>query len=184
LISLSDSGDELVDKPEGQENLHQHETGMEVPRKVEGDVMILDMAMRKEEYSIRLYKALFDFVEREDAKAILKHLIEEETDHYRLLNEVMSTGRYEKIGMPSDEKSLELTDYLIKEEIRKSSGPKEVIKLAIRREEESEEFYLSRIHYIQDEKLKELYESLAKEEGNHRQKLLNDYDNLVIMKIT
>jgi len=173
-----------MDKPEEYEDLNQAGEKTRIPQNVSGDTVILDMAMRKEAYAIRFYQALFDFVERGDSRKLLKHLIEAENNHYHLLKEVMLSGQYEKIGGYMEESSLEITDYLIKEEIRKSSGPKDVVKLAIRREEEAEEFYLSRMQYIQDDKLKDLYQRLAKEEGNHRQTLLSGYDNLVLMNIT
>ncbi|PIX86724.1 MAG: hypothetical protein COZ32_01845 [Nitrospirae bacterium CG_4_10_14_3_um_filter_53_41] len=137
--------------------------------------------MKKEDYSIRLYQAMAGFVEREDSKSILTHLIQEETSHFNLLREALMTGKYEKIGAPSDEKSLEMTDYLIKEELKRFSKPEDIVKLAIRREEEAEEFYLSRVHLVQDMKLKSLYQRLAQEETNHRQKLLKGYDDLMVM---
>ena len=164
-----------------KENTRQRGAISETSFKTAGDAVILDMAMKKEDYSIRLYKVIFSFMEREDSKSILKNLIEEETGHYNLLREAMITGKYEKIGAPSDEKSLEMSDYLIKEELKKFSKPEEIVKLAIRREEEAEEFYLSRFHLVQDTKLKSLYQRLAQEETNHRQKLLKGYDDLMVM---
>ncbi|MEK6777686.1 MAG: ferritin family protein [bacterium] len=164
-----------------KENARQRGSISETFFKTAGDAVILSMALKKEEYSINLYKAMFSFVEREDSKSILKNLIEEETEHFNLLREALVMGRYDKIGIPSEEKSLEMPDYLIKEELKKFSKPEEIVKLAIRREEEAEEFYLSRIHFIENTTLKNLYQRLAQEETNHRQKLLKGYDDLMFM---
>jgi len=164
-----------------KENAWPRDAISETYLKTAGDAVILNMAMKKEDYSIRLYQAMAGFVEREDSKSILTHLIQEETSHFNLLREALMTGKYEKIGAPSDEKSLEMTDYLIKEELKRFSKPEDIVKLAIRREEEAEEFYLSRVHLVQDMKLKSLYQRLAQEETNHRQKLLRGYDDLMVM---
>ncbi len=147
------------------------------------DTVILDMALKKEDHAIRFYTALLDYVEQEDSKKLLKQLIEEEKGHFKLLSQVLVTGNYAKVGAPSGHESLEMTDHLVREEIHRTSSPQEIVKLAIRKEEAAEEFYLSRIHFIQDERLKELYRRLAEEEANHRRKLLNGYDDLIIMNI-
>jgi rubrerythrin len=171
---------EYSEYEKGQQKPERRQKG---PDNISRDWVSLDMAMRKENYSVQLYKALYDFVEREDARELLRRLIEEEKVHFNLLREVMLTGDYAKLGVPSEVKSLEMTDYLIKEEIRRSSKPEEIVKLAIRREEESEEFYLSRVNLIQDNNLKNLYQRFAQEEANHRKKLLRSYDDLIIMNI-
>jgi rubrerythrin len=152
--------------------------------KVASDDVALDMALKRENFSIKFYEALLALVEKESAKALLHHLIEEEKRHFSLLSDALVRGGYEKIGVPKGRESLEMTDYLIRKEIKSSSGPEELMRLAIRREEAAEEFYLSRINYIQDKKLKDLYQRLADEEGNHRKTLLSGYDDLMIMDIT
>ncbi len=63
--------------------------------KISQDWVSLDMAMRKEDYSVQLYKALYDFVEREESRELLRRLIEEEKGHFNLLREVMLTGNSE-----------------------------------------------------------------------------------------
>ncbi len=145
------------------------------------DTVILDMALKKENHAITFYTALLDYVEQEGSKKLLNQLIEEETRHFKLLSEVLVTGHYEKLGAPSEHESLEMTDHLVQEEIHRASSPQEIIKLAIRKEEAAEEFYLSRIQFIDDARLKELYRRLAEEESNHRKKLLHGYDDLIIM---
>ncbi len=147
------------------------------------DTVILDMALKKENHAIRFYSALVDYVEREDSRRLLNQLIEEEKGHFKLLSEILVTGNYEKIGAPTEQESLEMTDHLVREEIDRAASPREIVKLAIRKEEASEEFYLSRLHFIQDARLRELYGRLAEEEANHRKKLLKGYDDLIIMNI-
>ncbi|MDX1764218.1 MAG: ferritin family protein [bacterium] len=149
------------------------------PKAVSDDV-ILDMALKKEDYSVRFYQAVMELVEDGEAKRILSHLIEEERRHFRLLSDALIHGGYDKIGVPVERNSLEMTDYLIKKEIENTSGPADIMRLAIRREEAAEEFYLSRINYIKDKKLKDLYSRLAAEEGGHRKTLLSGYDDLMI----
>jgi rubrerythrin len=145
------------------------------------DTVILDMALKKEDHSIRFYTALLEYVEQQDSQKLLSQLIEEEKRHFKVLSEVLVTGNYENLGAPTEHDSLEMTDHLVSEEIDRASSPQEIVKLAIRKEEASEEFYLSRIHFIQDAQLKELYRRLAEEEANHRKRLLNGYDDLIIM---
>lgn len=152
--------------------------------KAASDDVILDMALKKEDYSVRFYDALREVVEDPEAKRLLSHLMDEERRHFRLLSDTLVHGGYEKIGVPVDRKSLEMTDYLIRKEIQSTSGPADIMRLAIRREEAAEEFYLSRINYIQDKKLKDLYRRLAAEEGGHRKKLLSGYDDLMITDVT
>jgi rubrerythrin len=170
-----------MSQTEGQEGMEKADAANKPSPELSREAVILDLAMKKEEYSVRLYKALFEFVEREDSRKLLKHLIEEESEHYKLLRAAMITGSYDKLGVPFEGESLEMTDYLIKKELRKSSKPEDIVKFAIRREEESEEFYLSRLYFVEDEDLKTLYQRLAREEGNHRKKLMGGYDDLVIM---
>lgn len=161
------------------EDLHARGT----PNRVSGDAVILEMAMRKEDYSVKLYQALFEFVHRDDSKTLLKHLIADERKHFSLLREAMVTGNYDKVGVPLEAESLEMTDYLLKEDLRRSATPQEIVKMAIRREEESEEFYLSRVPLVQAGNLRDLYQRLAREETNHREKLLKGYDDLILMRL-
>jgi len=143
-------------------------------------VVVLEQAVRKEEYSIRLYGALRDFVTRDSAKALLTELIAEERGHLRLVREALLLGRIRKIGTVEAPPALEMPDYLVREEIRSSAGPAALIRLAIRREEEAEEFYLGRAGLLRNHGLAELYLRLAREEAAHRSRLLAGYDDLVI----
>lgn len=149
-----------------------------------GDILILEIALRKEQYSIQMYKAMRDFVQREDSKKLLDYLILDEEHHYQILNKARLTRDYRGIGGPVVERSLEIPDYIVKQDIRSNSGPEEIVKMAIRREDEAEEFYLGRIGFISNSELKALYRRLAEEEAAHRQKLLAMYDDLIIMNLS
>lgn len=146
------------------------------------DAVILKMAMRKEEFSILFYEVLFKIVERADTKALLRDLIKEEKGHFKMLREAMLTGNRKKIGIPLEPESLEMTDYLVSEDIDHESKPIDIVRLAIRREEDAEEFYLGRIGALQDKDLKKLYQRLAQEEINHKKKWMKIYDDLSQMK--
>ncbi len=145
------------------------------------DAQILEMAMRKEKVAADFYGTLAKIVEREDSRRLLTHLKEEEERHYGLLRNAMMSGDNSAVGSGTETAHMGLADFQEEKEIDPQSSPADILKLAIRREEEAEEFYLGRAHTLQDHDLAQLYHKLALEEKNHRAKLMHIYEEQLNM---
>lgn len=138
---------------------------------------ILKRAAAKEQESFEFYKGALELVKDAGAIQLIDELAKEELAH---------KGRLEKFK-PSDLKDYEMkkirdlriSDFLVEEELTDKSGFQAVLIKAMKKEQSAYEFFTRMIGAIDDEDVKKLFEVLANEELEHKNRLETYYDDVV-----
>lgn len=112
------------------------------------------------------------------ARALMKELAAEEAEHYRRLDEFQTRG--ELRSRPEKVKDLMDSEYLTGGETLMGAGLQDTLIFAIKREQESVEFYTRMTAVMVTGEGKALCQRLAEQELNHKVKLELLYENLFL----
>lgn len=140
---------------------------------------VLEYAIDREIQANRFYLALAERVDNPEHRQVFEELAKEELEHKAKLElEVMKLGKTTKIKEPTgtsetaysipDDESLADMDY------------KEMLMMAIEKEEASFRTYVNLIPRVYDAEAREILLSLAQEEVRHKLRFQSEYD--MIMK--
>ncbi len=139
---------------------------------------LLDTAIYKEVASQAFYLAGQSKTEDPGAKALMKELAEEELRHSQLLKNIKEKG-LDKGGWHRDKvPNLMISEYLTGGETLEGVGLQDTIIFAMKREQQSVEFYSKMMSAIKDKAAKRLCERLVHEELRHKLRLEILYDDL------
>jgi rubrerythrin len=139
---------------------------------------LLEAAMYKEIASEAFYTAGQNNTNDPGAKALMKELAEEELRHLQIMKN-LKEGDWDK-GHWHQEKipNLMISEYLTGVFKVEGAGLQETLVFAMKREQESVEFYSRMMGALRSEDAKRLCERLVHEELKHKQKLELLYDDL------
>ena len=141
-------------------------------------VEILEFAIAKEMEAYHFYMALAGRVDDHKITRVLEEMAEEELEHKRKLElEIMKLGRAvsteNKKGRPSD-------DYiLVDKSVVLDMDYKDVLLLAMEKEDAAFRIYVNLVGTIADEQSQEVLLSLAQEEVGHKLRFQAEYDALL-----
>ncbi|MDP2931810.1 MAG: ferritin family protein [Chloroflexota bacterium] len=139
---------------------------------------LLDMAVYKEIASQALYIAAQDKTQDPAARALMKELAEEELKHSRLAGALKERGLAKRDWHPKPVPNLKISEYLTGPDTLTGAGLQETLIFAMKREQESVEFYSQMMSVMRGEDAKHLCERLVHEELKHKLKLELFYDSL------
>ena len=138
---------------------------------------LLDTAMYKEIASQAFYIAGQRKTQDQGAKALMKELAEEELKHSQFLKDIKEK-RLDKSSWRRDEvPNLRISEYLTGGETLEGAGLQDTLIFAMKREQQSIEFYLRLMSIMRDEVAKRMCERLVHEELRHKLRLEIFYDN-------
>lgn len=139
---------------------------------------LLDTALYKEIASQALYTAAQGQTRDAAARALLRGLAEEELKHSQWLKVLkekgMGTGGWHQEKVPD----LKISEYLTAPDTIEGAGLQETLVFAMKREQQSIEFYSKMMGIMRGEAAKSLCERLVQEELKHKLKLEIFYDDL------
>lgn len=146
--------------------------------KVHSDAEILEFAVSKEVEAYHFYLALARRVDSQKMREVFGNLADEELEHKeRLELEIMKSGRTvtteQKPPRPD-------SDYILSD----SESPldmdyKDMLLLAMEKEEAAFRTYVNLVANAHDEESQELLLALAEEEIKHKLRFENEYDELL-----
>ncbi len=141
---------------------------------------ILELAIKREVASSKLYQRLKGSIQDSAARVMLEELSSEEVRHQRLLEGALESGSFERIGEGDVVQTLDLERLFVSEDPGEDATPQEVMLFAIKREEEAVKFYTTFKKRFEGSKQEGLFERLVNEERKHKAKLEEEYDRIVL----
>lgn len=139
---------------------------------------LLDTAMYKEIASQAQYIAGQTRTQDPGARALMKELADEELRHSELLKNVKEKGIPDGGWRRKKVPDLMLSEYLAGPDTLEGAGLEDTLAFAIKREQQSIEFYSGMMGALTSRPAKRLCERLAREELKHKLKLEMLYDDL------
>jgi len=138
---------------------------------------LLDTAIYKEIASQAFYIAGQSRTEDPGAQVLMKELAEEELKHSRLLKNIKEKGLYQSSRLRGEVPNLRISDYLTGGETLGGAGLQDTLVFAIKREQQSIEFYSKLMSVMRDKTAKNLCERLVRNELRHKLRLETFYDD-------
>jgi len=134
----------------------------------------IEFAIWKERQAARLFKMLASRMTNPELAALLDELAEEEFVHKEKLElEIIKTGRTVSTDPGSDDAELLGTNVA-----QISMDVKDILNLAIEKEDASFRLYISLLEQVQDEDSKEVLLALAQEEVRHKIRFETELEKL------
>ncbi len=134
---------------------------------------ILDFAIGREIEAIELYTDLLRKVEKPEMRSAIKDFIKEEQEH----KEKLETEKAEGLVLKDEEVgNLGIAEYVEGGEPRPDMSYKDLLILAMKKEDTSVKLYTDLAKMVQDEELKDTFLLLAQEEAEHKLRFELEYD--------
>jgi rubrerythrin len=140
---------------------------------------ILDTAIYKEIAANAFYVAGQNKTDDPGAKVLMKELAEEELKHAQWLKDFREKGREKQDWHPEKVPNLKISEYLTGGDTLEGAGLQDTLIFAIKREQQSIEFYSKMMSVMRDEAAKRLCQRLVNEELKHKLRLEIFYDDQV-----
>jgi rubrerythrin len=138
---------------------------------------LLDTAIYKEIASQAFYIAGQSKTQDPGARALMKELAQEESRHAEWLKDLKEKG-VEKLNWRQERvQNLMISEYLTSSETLEGAGLQDTLTFAMKREQQSIEFYSKLMSVMRDEAAKRLCERLVHDELKHKLRLEMFYDD-------
>jgi rubrerythrin len=140
---------------------------------------LLDTAIYKEIASQAFYIAGQDKTNDPGARALMKELAQEELRHAQWLEALKEKGLGDEGWHREKVANLLISEYLTDGDSLEGDGVQNTLLFAMKREQQSIEFYSGVMGAMRDETAKHLCERLVREELKHKLKLEILYDDML-----
>ena len=142
----------------------------------------LKLALNIEEESIRLYTSAQGKVLNSSSVEFLKHLAKEEEKHK---NKILEAMRYlekvEEIGhFETKIQDLKIVDYLEDVSLSPEADYQQILIYAGKREKATHDFYIELARKYKGKQIGKMFAKLAQEELNHKYRLEQEYDDVIL----
>jgi len=138
---------------------------------------ILDFAITKEKEAANFYEDIAQKAPFSGVREMLAEFAEEERKHEAMLKGILSDRekllKYRIEGIPD----LKRSDYILEKEYESSMAYPEILRLAMKREDNSVKFYTELIRISPKEEMTNILKLLSQEEAKHKLKLETLYDD-------
>jgi len=139
---------------------------------------VLDSAIYKEIASQAVYEAAQQKTDDPGARELLKELARQEVKHAEKLKNLKQKGLAKQLWHQEKITDLKISDYLTGGETLEGAGLQDTLIFAMKREDESVDFYRKMMGMMREEEAKQLCAGLANEELEHKMRLEILYDQL------
>ena len=147
-------------------------------RKIETAEDILDFAIAREEDANRFYLALAERVENPEMRKVFEELADEELEHKAILElEFLKKGK--TLFLKDRQADFNISDYVINDEATLDITYKDMLSLAIEKEEASFRTYINLLAYVDNQESREVLLALAEEEVRHKIRFEIEYNNFL-----
>ncbi len=140
---------------------------------------LLDTAIYKEVASEALYQALTGRTDDPGASRLMQELAESEARHKRWLTDLKDRG-YAEDWHKDRVQDLKISDYLVGPDTIEGAGLQDTLIFAMKREQQSVEFYSRLTAAVRTTAAKRLCQRLVGEEVRHKIRLEILYDTLFL----
>lgn len=138
---------------------------------------LLDTAIYKEIASQAFYIAGQSKTQDPGARALMKELAQEESRHAEWLKDLKEKG-VERLNWRQERvQNLMISEYVTSSETLEGAGLQDTLTFAMKREQQSIEFYSKLMSVMRDEAAKRLCERLVHDELKHKLRLEMFYDD-------
>ena len=146
-------------------------------RKIETAEDILDFAIAREEDANQFYLALAERVETPEMRRVFEELADEELEHKATLElEFLKKGK--TLFLKDRQVDFNISDYIINDEATLDITYKDMLSLAIEKEEAAFRTYINLLAYVDNQESREVLLALAEEEVRHKIRFEIEYNNL------
>jgi rubrerythrin len=141
---------------------------------------LVSLAIQREEEAYDFYMKAAEDSEMKASAKLLKDLAGQEVIHKQKLEEALKGGVCDTFTCSSVEEveKLDLDRYLVDIPLLPSSGPQDVLIVAIKKESAANSFYKALSELTGNASHRSVFETLAKEEDVHKTRLQNMYDDI------
>ena len=140
---------------------------------------LISLAIQREEEAYAFYTEMAEIAELKSSAKLLEELAAQEALHKKKLEEGLGEGVCDTFTCSQEEmEDMGLSDYLLEVPIDPSSGPQDVLIVAMKREENSRDFYNVLSELTSSTNHRTVFEALAKEEQKHKDRLEDLYDKI------
>lgn len=139
---------------------------------------LISLAIEKEEEAYAFYTEAAEEASLKSSAKLLKELADQELGHKEKLQDAMEEGVCESFTCSSVEevKDEGLSEYLVDIPLKASSSPQDILVVAIKREKGAHDFYQRLSELTGNQHHRVVFETLAKEEKKHKERLEHMYD--------
>jgi len=141
-------------------------------------IEVLDSAIYKEIASQAVYEAAQKKTDDPGARELMKELARQEVKHAKKLKQLKDKGLENKRWHQEKIADLKISSYLTGGETLEGAGLQDTLIFAMKREDESVDFYRKMMGMMRAEEAKQLCIGLANEELRHKMRLEILYDRL------
>ncbi|MHC4114641.1 MAG: ferritin family protein [Planctomycetota bacterium] len=147
-------------------------------KEIETYYELLEFAISREVQANRFYLTLAELVENPQIRKTLEDLAQEELEHKALLEiEVMKRGR--TVDTEQKAADFHVPDDNVDPDLMLDMEYKEMLQLAIAKEDVSFRLYIDLVALAKEQESKEVLYALAEEEAKHKLRFKTEYDNLL-----
>lgn len=138
---------------------------------------ILEFAINREKEAVEFYSSLSKEAVRPALKDVFEKFSEEEKKHVTLISDI--AGNKEKIDSYEFKKitDLKISDYMVETEYETGMPLPEILKIAMKKEENSVKLYRDLGNQTDNEEAKKLFKLLVQEEQKHKLALETMFDD-------
>tara|TARA_B100000959_G_C14714690_1_gene514355 strand:- start:26 stop:484 length:459 start_codon:yes stop_codon:yes gene_type:complete len=140
---------------------------------------IMDMAIQFETDASEFYATAADIAKDAAAKTMLKEFAAIELKHKQKLESFDLSDVAHEHHIVAKTHDLHVSDYLVDKEITPDSTSQDIMVHAMKREQKAYEFYARMLKSVTSEEVRNLFEELAEEELEHKEKIEVEYDDIV-----
>jgi len=139
----------------------------------------VQFALEKEKEAVEFYKRCSELTTRSGMQNAFLEMAEEEQKHVRML-ENFKPEHVEKVKL-KEIADLKISDYLVDMEFDPGMSYKDLLILAMKREEKAHALYTGLAQEGGDPAVVKLFQILAQEEQKHKLRLEKEYDEIALM---
>ncbi len=140
---------------------------------------IIQFALDKEKKAVDFYNQCSQLAKRSGMKKAFLEMADEEKKHIRML-EHFQLDRVEKVKLQKVP-NLKIVDYLVDSAFSPNMSYRDLLILAMKREEKSVALYTVLAEKGEDPSIQKLFKILAQEELKHKNRLEREYDDAILM---
>ncbi len=139
---------------------------------------ILNFAIAQEQEAVDFYTNLAEKSTSQDMKSVFLQFAKEEIGHKARLTRIRDEQIFDwKDSAVAD---LKIADYMLDVEEKENMDYQDALVLAMKKEKNAYDLYISLSDRAPNEDLKRIFLSLAKEESKHKLRFEREYDDFVL----
>ncbi len=139
---------------------------------------ILDFAISSEQEAVEFYSSLASNAKNNEMKVVFEQFAKEEMGHKAMLMKIKSEDTFEIRDQQIQD--LKIADYLVDVEATPDMSYEEALIVAMKKEKSAFKLYTNLAAKAPNDKMKNIFLSLAQEESKHKLRFEIEYDDFVL----